>query len=65
MFDSYIKEFDSHDPGRFRFFDIMANRLNMRRAVREIVLPEIKALRDEIQELRQEIRALSVIPTKE
>ena len=36
---------------RFRFMDIMANRLNVRRAIREIALPELVAVREEIAAL--------------
>lgn len=39
---SYVGSFNFDGPGRFRFFDIMANRLNVRRAIREIALPKAK-----------------------
>ena len=57
--NSHVGSYDFDDPGRFRFFDIMANRLNMRRAVREIAVPEITALRSEVAELREQIRQLT------
>lgn len=56
---SYVGSFKGDDPGRFRFFDIMANRLNMRRAIRELALPEIQVLQAEVQGLREEVRALT------
>ncbi|MCC7408386.1 MAG: hypothetical protein IT442_09950 [Phycisphaeraceae bacterium] len=56
---SRVRSCDVNDPGRTRFFDIMANRLNARRAVREIAVPEIKALRDEVTELRKQVRQLT------
>jgi hypothetical protein len=62
---SYLRRIDFNDPGRIRFFDIMANRLNTRRSIREIVLPEIKALQNEIQELRREIRELTLSMSKQ
>lgn len=55
---SYVKSFDMNDPGRLRFFDIFANRLNTRRAIREIAVPEIKALRQEVADLRKLVEEL-------
>jgi hypothetical protein len=55
---SHIGSFKFNDPNRFRFFDIMANRLNTRRAIRELALPEIQALQAEIAGLRNEIGQL-------
>jgi hypothetical protein len=57
--DSWIGEFHVTDPGRLRFFDIIANRLNMRRSIREIALPKIEALQKEIHELKDEVRQLT------
>jgi len=45
----------SSEEGRFRFMDVMANRLNARRAVREIALPEIAAVREEVAALRSQL----------
>lgn len=44
---------------RFRFQDILANRLNTRRAIRELVLPVLEDLRQEVAALRAEIAQLS------
>ncbi len=55
---SHVKSFDMTDPGRLRFFDIFANRLNTRRAIREIVIPEINLLRDEVGDLRELVQRL-------
>ena len=53
--------FTSDDPGRFRFFDIMANRLNMRRAIREVALPKLEAVEAEVMALRNEISELKAM----
>ena len=45
----------SEEARRFRFMDVMANRLNARRAVREIALPEIAALREEVAAVRAQL----------
>jgi hypothetical protein len=42
----------SPEEARFRFMDVMANRLNMRRAVRELVQPELVAIREELATVR-------------
>ncbi len=55
---SYVKSFRFDDPCRLRFFDIMANRLNMRRAVRELALPQMDAVRAEVAELRNQVHEL-------
>ena len=47
------------DERRFRGQDILANRLNTRRAIRELVLPVLEDLRLEIATLRAEIGQLS------
>lgn len=44
---------------RFRFQDILANRLNTRRAIRELVLPVLEELRQEVAALRAEVARLS------
>jgi hypothetical protein len=36
---------------RVRFSDILANRLNMRRAIRELVLPELATMQQSLAEL--------------
>ena len=47
------------DERKFRGQDILANRLNTRRAIRELVLPVLEELRREIATLRAEIGQLS------
>jgi hypothetical protein len=49
---------DWHYEGRFRFQDIIANRLNARRAIRELVLPELAALRAALTALRSDLARL-------
>lgn len=58
---SHVGSFKFDDPGRLRFFDIMANRLNVRRAVRELVLPHIDAVQAEVAGLRDQVRELKVL----
>ena len=56
---SRVGSFRYDDPGRLRFFDIMANRLNVRRAIRELVVPEITSLQAEVAGLREQVRELT------
>ncbi len=58
---SYVRAFKSDDPGRFRFFDIMANRLNMRRAIREVAMPKLEAVEAEVAALRIELAELKAM----
>lgn len=58
---SYAGAFTSDESGRFRFFDILANRLNMRRAIREVVLPTLEAVEAEVMALRNEISELKAL----
>jgi len=46
---------DCNYEGRIRFQDIIANSLNARRAVRELALPAIQALSQEVAELRAQL----------
>jgi len=46
---------DCNYEGRIRFQDIIANSLNARRAVRDIALPAIQALSQEVAELRAQL----------
>ena len=43
---------------RFRFQDIIANRLNARRALRELVLPELAAIREELATVRSQLQCI-------
>ncbi len=47
-----------NDPGRIRFLDIIANNLNMRRALRALVAEPLKELAEEVARLRSEVAAL-------
>lgn len=49
---------DWNNETRFRFQNIIAINLNTRRAIRELVLPQIAAIADEISALRAEVSAL-------
>lgn len=49
---------DSTYEGRFRFQDIIANRLNTRRAIRELVIAPLAELHAEVTALRAEIALL-------
>ena len=50
---------DDGDERRFRFQDILANALNSRRALRELVLPQLEALAAEVAALRAEVARLN------
>lgn len=50
---------DCRYEGRIRFQDIIANRLNTRRALREIVLVPLKKLHAEVVTLREEVARLT------
>jgi len=39
----------------------MANRLNMRRAIRELALPQMDAVRAEVAELKDQVRELMTL----
>jgi hypothetical protein len=47
-----------------RFQDIIANRLNTRRAVRELVLPPMAKMQDDIDALRGEVARLADLLAK-
>jgi len=46
---------DVHNQNRFRFHDIISNRLNTRRAIREIVMPEIIKIQVEIDAIHKQL----------
>jgi hypothetical protein len=46
---------------RFRFQDIIANRLNTRRAIRELVLAPLTEMQCEISALREEVGRLTAL----
>ena len=53
------KEFSDFDQSvRMRFQAVISNRLNTRRAIREMVLPELAELRKEIQTLRGQVQRI-------
>ena len=41
-----------------RLVDVLANRINTRRAVRELVLPELKAIRESLETIHQRLDRL-------
>lgn len=49
---------DCSDDRRFRFQDILANALNSRRAIRDLVLPQLASLAAEVAALRAEVARL-------
>jgi hypothetical protein len=55
---SRTNSFRFDDPGRFRFFDLMANRLNTRRAIRELVQPQLESLHAEVADLKAQVQEL-------
>ena len=46
---------DSKNENRFRFHDIISNRLNTRRTIREMVLPQISKLQEDMDGLRTQL----------
>ena len=54
----------STSENRFRFQNIMASRLNTRRAIREIVMPEINEVQKELQEISKQLEQLTQILEK-
>lgn len=46
---------DVHNENRTRLQDVVATRLNTRRALRELVLPELKAMQNDIRSLRTQL----------
>lgn len=56
---TYVKPFrNTEDNGRFRFLDIMANRLNTRRAIRELVVSKLDDLMKQTSELRSQLERI-------
>jgi hypothetical protein len=49
---------------RRRRHDLIANRLNVRRAIRDLVLPELTALAERLSRLEQQITELKSVPAK-
>lgn len=52
---------DVENKNRFRFHDIISNRLNTRRALREIVMPELREINNEISRLHQQLDQIQSI----
>lgn len=46
---------DARNEGRLRFQDIIAANLNMRRAIRDLVLPALAEIRAEVRDLRDRL----------
>lgn len=49
------QELHGPDERRFRFQDIIANNLNTRRAIRELVVPAMTSILEEIRELNERL----------
>lgn len=56
---------DARNEERFRFQDILATRLNTRRALRELVAPEIEELAQEVRGLRAQLDRVEALPVRE
>lgn len=54
---------DVNNDTRTRFQDIIATSLNTRRALREIVLPELAALREEVAAVRSHLERIEQLLT--
>ena len=46
---------DTTFDNRFRFLDLMANRINMRRTIREMVFPHLTKLQNDIDEIHSKL----------
>jgi hypothetical protein len=46
---------DFKNENRFRFHDIISNRLNTRRTIREMVFPKLIKLQEDIDDIRNQI----------
>ena len=55
--------FDRNNSIRTRFQDIVSIRLNTRRTIREIVLPELVGLREELQVLQNQMKRIEQLLT--
>ena len=49
---------DVLNENRFRFQNIISNRLNTRRAIREIVMPELAQLKEDIKGIRNQLNEI-------
>ncbi len=49
---------DCNVENRFRFQNIISNRLNTRRAIREIVMPELAQLKEDIKAIRSQLNEI-------
>ncbi|UCD52287.1 MAG: hypothetical protein JSW27_06545 [Phycisphaerales bacterium] len=54
---------DVHVDNRFRFMDIMANRLNARRAMGEILMPHLLNLEEEMSTLHRQLDRIEELLT--
>lgn len=52
---------DWQNETRFRFQNILANRLNTRRAIRELVLPELSEVRDQVASMKEQLDRIESI----
>ena len=49
---------DAHNENRFRFQDIISNRLNTRRAIRELVIPELAKIQEDMKDMRNQLNQI-------
>jgi len=58
-FESSLDEYEAYPAeAKQRFLPVLANRINTRRALRELVLPEIAALADTLQRIERRLDAI-------
>lgn len=62
-YDNGINYSNVKVENRFRFQDIMANRLNTRRAIREIVAPQLSKIEKDIDGLRKQLDQIQQLLT--
>ena len=63
--DSGKQYSDGNCENRFRFQNIMANRLNTRRSLREIVLPGLVQLQNDMADIRKQLEAIQNLLTSQ
>ena len=57
-YDSGKSLSDCNNEKRFRFQNIMANRLNTRRAIREIIMPELSKTQKDIDAIHSQLKQI-------
>lgn len=46
---------DANNQGRTRFQDIVANRINLQRTIRELVLPRLETVESQVTEIKAQL----------